>query len=90
MKVIVKGTFRRDYLGKGKEIRTALDEKIIQIERAKGSSQITGMILLEGFTHYYRIKVDFKKKQYRIIAVIRDNTVYLLYFIQRRIAYKKF
>ena len=89
MKEIVKGTFRRNYLGLGKEIRTELDNKIIQIEKAKDISQISGMILLEGFSHHYRIKVDYKKKQYRIISLIRNHTIYLLYFIHRRTVYNK-
>jgi len=89
MNIVIKGSFSRDVLNKGKEIRVVINSKISQIENAKDTSQITGMIVLEGFTHHYRIKIDYKKKQYRIIAMVRKNTIYLLRFIQRRIVYKK-
>ncbi len=46
------------------------------------------MIPLEGYSHHYRIKIDYKKRQYRILAMVRGNTVYFLRLIQRRIAYK--
>ena len=90
MKIVVKGTFRRDYLNKSHAVRIALDEKIIQIEKAKDISQITGLILLTGFTHHYRIKVDYNKKKYRIGAIIRNNTVYLIRFLHRNSVYNEF
>lgn len=89
MKVIVKGAFRKDYANKSKTIRLLIDAKITQIERAKNISGITGLLLLEGYTHHYRIKIDNKHKQYRILAIIRNDTVYVLRFIQRRIAYSR-
>lgn len=88
MKVIVKGSFRKDYINKSRIIRLLIDEKIGQIEKAKNVSGITGLILLEGYTNHYRIKIDNKPKQYRILAIIRKDTVYLLRLIQRRIAYQ--
>ena len=90
MKVVVKGTFRKDYLNKSKIIRVLVDKKIIQIERAATISHITGLLLLEGYTHHYRIKIDHKNKQYRILAIIRDETAYLLHLVQRRIIYERF
>ena len=90
MKIIVKGTFRRDYLNKPRIVRVALDEKIIQIEKAKDISQITGLILLTGFSHHYRIKVDIQKKKYRIGAIIRSNTIYLIRFQTRKAIYSSF
>jgi hypothetical protein len=55
MKIIAKGTFDRD-IDKvhSKELRLALDSKITQIERARNLSQITGVKLLEGYSHHYR------------------------------------
>lgn len=88
MKLVVKGSFRKDYLNKSKVVRLLIDRKIIQIEKAKGTSGITGLQLLEGYTHHYRIKIDNKHKQYRILAIIRNDTVYLLRLIQRRIVYE--
>lgn len=74
MKIIVKGIFDRDVdKARGKEIRHALDIKISQIEKAKGISQITGIILLRGYSHHYRIIVKSKNYSYRIGAVIREK-----------------
>lgn len=84
----MKGSFRKDYLNKSKDVRLLIDKKIIQIEKAKDISGITGLLLLEGYTHHYRIKLNNKHKQYRILAIIRNNIVYLLRMIQRRIAYQ--
>ena len=87
MTVEVKSPFRKDYLHKNKSIRLLIDKKISQIETAKNISQITGMIQLDGYSHHYRIKIDYKRKQYRILAIVRGNAVYFLRLIQRRIAY---
>jgi hypothetical protein len=53
MKIIVKGTFDRDIdKARSKELRLSLENKIIQIERAKNLSQITGVKLLEGYSNH--------------------------------------
>lgn len=91
MKVIVKGSFERDIdKVRHKELRFALDAKITQIEQAKNFSQITGAKLLEGYTHHYRIYVKSKNHSYRIGAIIRNDMVWLVRFLPRRIIYKSF
>lgn len=91
MKIIVKGTFDRDVdKAKNKELRLALDRKIIQIEQAKNLSHVTGAKLLEGCSNHYRIIVKSKKQSYRIGAIIRSETVWLVRFLPRRIIYKTF
>jgi mRNA interferase RelE/StbE len=91
MKVVVKGTFNRDIDNvRGKEIRHALDVKISQIEKAEDITRITGVILLEGYSHHYRIIVKSKNHSYRIGAIIRGNTIWLVRFLSRKIVYKNF
>ena len=58
MKIIVKGSFYRDTdKARSKELRHVLDNKITQIERAKDIFHVTGVKLLEGYSHHYRIIV---------------------------------
>lgn len=91
MKIIVKGTFDRDVdKAHGKELRLTLDSKIIQIERAKNLSQVTGVKLLEGYAHHYRIIVKYENHSYRIGAIVRNETIWLVRFLPRRIIYKSF
>jgi mRNA interferase RelE/StbE len=91
MKVIVKGTFDRDVdKARSKELRAALDYKISQIERAKTLSQVTGVKLLEGYSHHYRIIIKSKNHSYRVGAIIRNDTIWLVRFLPRKIVYKAF
>ena len=91
MKIIAKGTFDRD-IDKvhSKELCLALDTKITQIERAKNLSQVTGAKLLEGYSHHYRIVVKSKSHSYRIGAIVRNETIWLIRFLPRRVVYKAF
>jgi len=91
MKIIVKGTFDRDIdKAHSHELRLALDTKITQIERAKTISQVTGIKLLEGYSHHYRIVVKSTNHSYRIGAIVRNQTIWLVRFLPRRIIYKSF
>jgi hypothetical protein len=91
MKIIVKGTFDRDVdKARNKELRLALDNKLLQIELAKSITQVTALKLLEGYSHHYRIAVKSKNNSYRIGAIIRNDTVWLVRFLPRRIIYKSF
>lgn len=91
MKVIVKKSFDRDIdRVKDKELRIALDEKLGQIEQAKSIENITGLKLLRGYSHHYRIQVKTKDMSYRIGAVIRKEIIWLVRFLPRKIVYKKF
>ena len=85
MKIVVKGTFDRDVeKARSKEICFALDSKITQIEKAKSVSNITGMILLEGYSHHYRIVVKSQNHSYRIGAIVRGETIWLVRFLDRK------
>lgn len=91
MKIVVKGSFDRDVdKVRSKEIRHALDNKISQIERAKDISNITGIVLLEGYSHHYRIIVKSQNHSYRIGAIVRKETIWLVRFLPRKIIYKTF
>ncbi|HTB33074.1 MAG TPA: type II toxin-antitoxin system RelE/ParE family toxin [Bacteroidia bacterium] len=91
MKIIVKGTFGRDIdKTRSMELRLALDNKITQIEKVKVLSQVTGVKLLEGYSHHYRIVVKSKNHSYRIGAIVRNETIWLVRFLPRRIIYKSF
>ena len=91
MRIVVKGTFDRDVeKARNKEIRSALDRKITQIEKANDISNITAMILLEGYSHHYRIVVKSQDHSYRIGAIVRGETIWLVRFLPRRIIYKVF
>ncbi len=91
MKIISKGTFDRDIDKiRSKELRFALADKIRQIERAKNISQITGLKLLRGYSHHYRIIVKAVKDTYRIGVVIRGEKIWLVRFLPRKIVYKQF
>jgi hypothetical protein len=91
MKVIVKGSFYRDTdKTKSKELRHSLDIKITQIEHAKNIFHITGVKLLRGYSHHYRIIVKSLNHSYRIGAIIRGETIWLVRFLPRRIIYQSF
>ncbi len=91
MKIIVKGVFDRDVdKVRTKEIRFALDNKISQIEKAKNISQITGIILLRGYSHHYRIIVKSKSYSYRVGAIVRGETIWLVRFLPKKVVYKRF
>ncbi len=91
MKIVVKGTFDRDVdKARSVDLHHALDTKITQIEKAKELSRVTGVKLLEGYSHHYRIIVKSKNHSYRIGAIIRNETIWLVRFLPRRIIYKSF
>jgi hypothetical protein len=72
MKIIVKPSFDRDIdkINHKEELKIALNEKLKQIERAKTIDNFTGLKLLEGYTHHYRIVVKAGKFTFRIGAII--------------------
>ena len=91
MKIIVKRSFDRDIdRVRDKELRLLLDAKLEQIEKAKGILNITGLKLLRGYTHHYRIIVKSKSLTYRIGAIIREEKIWLVRFLPRKIVYTRF
>ena len=91
MKIIFKPKFRRDTDKiTNLELLLALQEKIKQISKAEDIANITGLKLLRGYTHHYRIIVKNPKDSYRIGAVIRGEKIWLIRFLPRKTVYKKF
>ena len=68
----------------------ALREKIEQLEKAPDISHITGLKLLRSYKTHYRIKVITDGSSYRIGAVIRGNTIWLVHFLSRKKIYQRF
>ena len=91
MNLVFKPKFRRDVDKiNNRELLIALKDKISQIKKAEDQTNITGLKLLRGYTHHYRIIVKTDKQSYRIGAVIRKNTVSFVRFLPRKIIYTEF
>ena len=91
MTIIVKSAFERDIdKVRNKVLLQLLDEKITQIEKAKTIDNITGLKLLRTYKVHYRIKVETDRQQYRIGAVIRGKTIWLIRFLSRKKIYDLF
>lgn len=87
MKVFSKGTFDCDVAVLSDAV---LREKIEQLEKAPDISHITGLKLLRSYKTHYRIKVITDGSSYRIGAVIRGNTIWLVHFLSRKKIYQRF
>jgi mRNA-degrading endonuclease RelE of RelBE toxin-antitoxin system len=91
MRVFSKGTFQRDVAALSDVVLLiALKEKIEHLEKASDISRITGLKLLRGYETHYRIKVITNSESYRIGAVIRGNTIWLVRFLSRKKIYQQF
>jgi len=91
VKVIVKGSFDRDISKiRSRDLRLKLSDKIMQIEAAKDISTVTGVKLLRGYTNHYRISVKTEVESYRIGAIIRGTSIWLVRFLPRKTIYLKF
>ena len=91
MRIIVKPAFERDIdKVRNRALLQLLDEKITQIEKAKTTDNITGLKLLRTYKVHYRIKVETGRQQYRIGAVIRGRTIWLVRFLPRKKIYELF
>ena len=91
MIIIVKPKFRRDVDRiSHAELLIALEVKVNQIKRSKSADGITGLKLLRGYTHHYRIIVRTSKYSYRIGAIVRGQKIWLARFLPRKIVYREF
>lgn len=91
MIVTVRGSFKKDISrARHYALVVALDEKIKQIESAPDLTHVTGLKLLRGYTHHYRIYVKTEKHSYRIGAVLHGKTICLVRFLSRKKIYKEF
>ncbi len=91
MKVIAKGSFDRDIDKlRNRDLKNALEGKINQLLDAKDVSHVTGLKILRGYDRHCRIIVTTTKLSYRIGAILRGDTIWLVRFLPRKIIYKKF
>ncbi len=91
MKVIFKPKFKRDVDKiSSRELLVVLKEKILKIKNADSLDSITGLKLLRGYSHHYRIIIKTGDFSYRIGAMIRGNKIWLIRFLPRSIVYKQF
>ena len=91
MKVIFKPKFKRDSEKiNNRELLLALKEKIQKIKEAESPDYITGLKLLRGYTHHFRIILKTDKFNYRIGAMIRGNKIWMVRFLPRSVVYKQF
>lgn len=91
MKIIIKPAFKRDSDRiRNTKLLEALFNKIEEIERAKTKEYITGLKKLRGYTTHYRIYVKVSRQSYRIGAILKGNTIWLIRFLPRRVIYRKF
>ena len=91
MKVILKPTFQRDSDKiKNQELLHVLRERLIQLNKATHFSEVDGLKKMRSYVRAYRITVKTSKHSYRIGAIIRGDTIWLVRFLPRKIIYKKF
>ncbi len=91
MQVIIRGSFKKDVSRVSHySLVIALKEKIKQIETVPRPGHITGLKLLRGYSSYYRILVKTEKHSYRIGAIMRGRTIWLIRFLSRKMIYKEF
>lgn len=91
MNIFFNGTFNRDAADvSNAALLVALREKIEELEKAPDITRVTGLKLLRGYETHYRIKVITSNASYRIGAVIRGNTIWLVRFLSRKKIYQKF
>jgi len=85
LNIFIKGSFKRDTARvHDATLLIALQEKITQIETAKNIQHITSMKLLRGYRTHYRIQVRTQEESFRIGAVIRGNSIWLVRFLSRK------
>lgn len=91
MEIIVRPSFYRDIqLLKRKPIKLLVEEKIIQIQKAKDLSHITGLKKLKHYETLYRIKIVHEKITYRMGVIIRGYKIWLVRFMIRKKIYDRF
>lgn len=91
MKIHFRGSFKRD-VDKVRDLSLliVLREKINQIEIPSSPQHVTGLKLLRGYRSHYRIRIITGNHSYRIGAVVRANTIWLVRFLPRKKIYKNF
>lgn len=91
MRIIIKPAFKRDRDKINNAILlNALAAKLQQIERADSPQNITGLKPLVGYITHHRIYLKTDKQSYRIGAIIRGNTIWLVRLLPRKKIYRSF
>lgn len=91
MRLVLKPDFKRDrHKITNTTLLQALANKLEQMENAPTMEHITGLKSLTGYTTLFRIYVKTSKYSYRIGAIIRGNTIWLVRFLPRNKIYKQF
>lgn len=90
MKVIIKPSFKRDRDKINNTVLLdSLADKLEQIEKAQTLKNITGLKPLRGYSTCYRIYIKTQRHSFRIGAIVRKNTVWLVRFMPRKKIYQK-
>ena len=91
MNLIIKPQFKRDRDKVSNiELLKELAYKLEQIENTPSLHNITGLKVLTGYATHYRIYVKSERQSYRIGAIIRGNSVWLIRFLSRKRIYQQF
>ena len=91
MNIVYHPNFKRDIdKVNHRDLLLALREKIQQIEVAPGQAHVTGLKLLRGYSTHYRIQVKSERHSFRIGAIIRGRSIWLIRFLSRKAIYKEF
>jgi hypothetical protein len=89
--VFTKGSFDRDVsVVSDAPLLEALKDKIKQLEVAVDTSHVTGLKMLSGYSTHCRIYVKTDKLSFRIGAIVRGDTIWLIRFLSRQKIYQKF
>ena len=79
MELIFRKNFLREvrFIG-NKELALQLKKIFTQIEKADSLSEIGGLVKLEDYSHYYRIRIRISEaRDYRLVLPIRKNKVWI-------------
>ena len=91
MNIIYHPSFKRDIdKVNHRNLLLSLREKIHQIEVAPSHAHVTGLKLLRGYSTHYRIQVKSERHSFRIGAIIRGRSIWLIRFLSRKAIYKEF
>lgn len=92
MELIFRPRFKRDLQKiKDKEVLKSISVTLRQIEDANDIRLIGGLVKLEKYVHYYRIKIKLsKRKDYRLGLMIKGKKVWAERIARRIKIYKDF
>lgn len=92
MELIFRPRFKRDLNKiKDKEMLKNISVKLRQIEKSANINQIGGLVKLEKYAHYYRLKIKLSvRKDYRLGLMIRGTKVWAERIAPRRKIYRDF